>query len=480
MRNELQNRVLMPTEVRDLTAHLSAGGARGWATASTWSSEQLLEMIHDSGLRGRGGAGFPTATKWRTTAEHSASAARPPTLVVNAAEGEPGSFKDRLLIRRNPYKVLEGALIAARAVGAGRVVVATKAKFETEVERLQQAIGDIEASSAFADAPSVELVLGPDRYLFGEETALLEVVAGRPPFPRVSPPWRHGTDLEGDDRSTAEVEMATVDGATDIPPTVVNNVETLAHVADIARFGSAWFRERGTKDQPGTMLCTITGPLDQHGVVEVPVGSTTNQVLSEAGVSATSPLLAMMPGVSHPLVPADRFDTPLGYGSGDESIHVGSGALRFFSSEQDPVAVAAGVARFLAVESCGQCTPCKADGLELADMMSVLMGEGAVHDELLEQFLTRTETVVEGARCALASQQGDIAGALITDFSEAILAQAAGTAPAVEAVPTVPLVDIEGGRARYERAHLEVNPDWTEGQAWEGAYPAQLHSGPQG
>ena len=170
-------------------------------------------------------------------------------MVVNAAEGEPGSFKDRAILRADPYQVLEGALIAAHAVGADSVIIATKASFTTEVERLRAAIAEIDAAG-WTDQVPVVLVTGPDEYLFGEETALLEVIDGRPPFPRIAPPYREGVDevfeRESDTTSgtssAAHVEMAGPGGETVAPPTLAGNVETFANLPGILRHGADWFR----------------------------------------------------------------------------------------------------------------------------------------------------------------------------------------------------------------------------------------------
>src|SRR5207237_2272021 len=151
--------------------------------------------VEGSGLRGRGGAGFPTGRKWRTVADYQSSAV-PPTVVVNAAEGEPGSFKDRAILRANPYRVLEGALIGAHAVGADRVIVAMKASFTRELDLMRDAITDA-GGAGWLDGVQVEVFAGPGEYLYGEATALLEVLDGRHPFPRVAPPSRPGADEAG-------------------------------------------------------------------------------------------------------------------------------------------------------------------------------------------------------------------------------------------------------------------------------------------
>ncbi len=194
-----------------------------------------MEHLEASGLRGRGGAGFPTGRKWRTVAEHS-SPKLPATVVVNAAEGEPGSFKDREILRRDPYRVLEGALIAAVAVDADEVIVATKRSFRTEIARLRPAMADVARQ---AEGIGVDLVEGPGEYLYGEESGLLEVVAGRPPFPRIAPPYRGGVDeIDPSTKSAAAEPLAAPGDATPTPPTLVNNVETFANVPGIPRTGA--------------------------------------------------------------------------------------------------------------------------------------------------------------------------------------------------------------------------------------------------
>ena len=171
----------------------------------------------------------------------------PSTVIVNAAEGEPGTFKDRTILRRNPYVVIEGALIAARAVGADLVVVATKQAFEGEIDRVREAIEDIEDAGW---NEGVELVVfeGPDEYLYGEESALLETIDGRWPFPRIVPTFRRGL-RRGPLPDDAPSE-----------PALVNNTETLANVARIVGRGPDWFRTMGTEESPGTIVCTDHRP----------------------------------------------------------------------------------------------------------------------------------------------------------------------------------------------------------------------------
>ena len=191
--------------------------------------------------------------------------------------------------RANPYAVLEGALIAARAVGAASVIVATKARFTTEIARLRAAIDEI-AQAGWCDEVKVTIVEGPSEYLYGEETALLEVLDGRPPFPRIAPPYRRGVDevvatdedVESGSGLSADVEMAGPDHETLAPPTLANNVETLANVPGIIAKGQAWFRSVGTPESPGTIVATITGAVQHDAVGEVALGE------ARCAVSSTS------------------------------------------------------------------------------------------------------------------------------------------------------------------------------------------------
>ncbi|PZR80133.1 MAG: hypothetical protein DLM65_09035, partial [Candidatus Aeolococcus gillhamiae] len=386
----LVHRVLPPQPVTSLEEHVDRGGGKGLQAARRVEPEALVAQLEASGLRGRGGAGFPTGTKWRTVAENR-SPQLPTTVVVNGAEGEPGTYKDRTILRFDPYSVLEGALIAALAVGADSVVVALKRTFTTEVARVREAIAEVERVG-WADGMTLLVFEGPAEYLYGEETALLETIDGRYPFPRISPPFRRGvvevveTDADAASRSglSAHVEMAGPGGDSAPPPALVDNVETLANVPRIIARGAAWFRTEGTERSPGTIVCTVTGQVRRHGVGEVMMGTPLREVLDDIGGGPLPGrrIKAVMSGVATGLITADQLDTPVSYESMAEAgSGLGSGGFMVFDDTDDMTAVAAGASRFLAVESCGQCTPCKQDGLVLADLWAKLCrGEGSAAD----------------------------------------------------------------------------------------------------
>ena len=279
-------RILPPEPLADLDAYRATGGGEAIQVARKVEPEAVIVEIEDAGLRGRGGAGFPTGRKWRSIAAQ-ASEVLATTVVVNAAEGEPGTMKDRELLRRNPYLVLEGALIAAHAVGADQIVVATKASFTDIVARLRQAVAEVEAAG-WCDGVAIEVLEGPAEYLFGEETALLEVVDGRPPFPRIAPPWRRGvdevveTDEDVDSGSglPAHVEMATGGHDSLAPPAWPRTWRPSPTCRRSSASGAAWFREVGTERAPGTVVCTVSGPSVEAQVTEVPMGTPLDQVVA--------------------------------------------------------------------------------------------------------------------------------------------------------------------------------------------------------
>jgi NADH:ubiquinone oxidoreductase subunit F (NADH-binding) len=458
-------RVLDPEPVADLEAHRAAGGGTGLDTARNLAPPDIIDLVAASGLRGRGGAGFPTGTKWETVALYES--AEPTTVVVNAAEGEPGSFKDRAILRSNPYRVLEGALIAARAVDATEVVVATKASFAPEIQRLRQAIADIEGAGWAPDV-SIELVAGPSHYLFGEETALLEVVAGRMPFPRIAPPYRRGD---------ADADELAAPGGGEGPPALANNVETLANIPGILAEGPDWFRELGTDTSPGTTVVTITGSTRRHGVAELAMGTPLAEAIDQIGGGARKgrSLVAALSGVANPILAAERFDTPLGF---DElrAVQSGLGASGFivFDDEDDLVAVAHAVTRFLSVESCGQCRPCKQDGRQSEVLLRGIRNSDATDRDLahLEDCLL---SVTDGARCYLAEQTQQVAGSILQHCPDVVRAHLDGSRGAAPAYLIAPIVDLVDEQVVLDETQWTKQPDWTHDEVDSGKAPAELY-----
>lgn len=451
-------RLLAGNPVASLERWIEHGGGQGLDAARRMGAEALVATVDASGLRGRGGAGFPTATKWRTVLEYHTNGLTTP-VVINGAEGEPGTFKDRAILRHNPYQVVEGALIAAAAVGADWIIFGLKASFDKELTALRRAIDEVTAAG-WADGVTVDVKEGPASYLYGEETALLEVIDGRDPFPRVAPPWRRGVD----------------DGATpgDVAPTLVNNVETIANLPGIAARGPEWFREVGTDTSPGTIVCTISGAVQRDAVGEIPMGTTLRDAIHiiGGGPRKERDIVAVLGGVSNAVITAEHLDVPLTYedmaaaGSG-----LGSCGFLVFDDRTDFVAVAHGVARFLAVESCGQCTPCKEDGKSIAAGLDRMRRSDAEPEDL-DVVLEKLDTVVDGARCFLAQQHQTVVRSIVAAFHGQFRAHADGTTPPVESTPIAEILDLQGEAVLIDERQLRKQPDWTYNEIDSGASPA--------
>jgi NADH-quinone oxidoreductase subunit F len=468
-------RVLDPESVASLDQYVDAGGGRGLEAARRLGPEGVIDDVGASGLRGRGGAGFPTGVKWRTVAANR-SPVLATTVVVNGAEGEPGSFKDRAILRANPYRVLEGGLAAALAMGADGVIVALKASFEQEIGRVRGAIAEL-VSAGWADGVELMVATGPGEYLFGEETALLEVVDGRHPFPRIDPPYRRGVDDVTPDpgsSSAAEVELSGPGGDSAAPPTLVDNVETMANVPGILAEGPDWFRSVGTKESPGTAVCTVSGRTRRAGVAEFAMGTPLREVIQNVGRGPKEGfrITAVMSGVANPLLPGSLLDTPISY-EAMEAAGSGLGATGFivFDDTTDLVAVAHGVARFLAVESCGQCAACKQDGLEIAALLDRMRLSDASEEDLTE-LARRVDTVAEGARCFLAYQQQRVVGSVLQLFPEVVRGHVSGAAARAERELIAPIVDISAGRVVLDEHEARKQPDWTFDETDSGKWPA--------
>ena len=469
------NRVLPSEPIRSLDDYQADGGFAGLDAARAAGGDTVIAELEASGLRGRGGAGFPTGRKWRAVAANR-SDIEPTTVVVNGAEGEPGTYKVRAILAANPYQVVEGALIAAVVVGADRIVFGVKPSSGAPVDRLRAAIDEI-SRAGHDGGVRLEVFEGPSEYLYGEETALLEAIEGRPPLPRVAPPYRRGVDELGEPDASglpAGVDMAGPDDETDAAPALVDNVETLANVPAIVAKGAGWFREMGTDASPGTIVCTVVGSTNTAGVGEVAMGTTLREVLDEIGGGARAgrTVVAVAPGVSAALLPASALDTPLTYeamvaaGSG-----LGSCGFTVFDDEDDLVAAVAGTSRFLAVESCGQCTPCKQDGRAIADLLASLARSELTDDEL-GSLQDRVRTVADEARCFLASQQEAVVRSLLETFPEAVEAHFDGRAEPAEPLLVAELVEVREGRAVIDERHRDKQPDWTYDAEDSGQSPA--------
>lgn len=445
--------------VDTLDDYRAAGGLGGLDAARALGSEATIDELVASGLRGRGGAGFPAGLKWRSIAAGGA-AAGDRFIVANGAEGEPGTFKDRAILRHNPFPLLEGVLIAAETLGATRVFVALKASFEQEAERIRAAASQL-AEAGVAPATTIEIVRGPDEYLFGEEKALLEVIEGEEPLPRLFPPYIYGlftTSPQLGWSAGATLESADRDGAN---PTLVNNIETLATVPAVLAGGAADFRSRGTEQSPGSVICTISGDTVRHGVGEFDMGTPLGEVIEilGGGMPRGRAVKYVLSGISNPVIRADHLDVPLTYEHLD-AIGSGLGTAGFlvYDDRTDPAELAREVSRFLSVESCGQCPPCKLGTGRITEIIDDI-ANGRPAD--LGELTARLDNVTDSSRCYLPTQEQRLVRSLIPDIIRPELA-----AP-LRGITITKIVDLDGGQFVLDERQALKRPDWTYRSAGE-------------
>jgi NADH-quinone oxidoreductase F subunit len=370
--------------------YIAQGGYQALGKALTeMTPADVVAELKASGLRGRGGAGFPTGLKWEFAARAKGDVKY---VVCNADEGEPGTFKDRLILEGDPHSVIEGMTIAAYAVGAKKGYVYIRGEYALSIERLETALKqarkmgllgrDIFGSGLEFD---IEVRVGAGAYVCGEETALFESLEGGRGEPRLKPPYPTDVGLFG-------------------KPTVINNVETLANVAPIISHGAKWYRTLGTEGSPGTKVFTLTGDIVNEGLIEVPMGITLREVIY--GIGGGIPegrgfKMAQTGGTSGGCLPAELLDVPMDY---DELAKVGSalgsGALLIMDDTHCIVDIARVFSRFFEHESCGKCVPCREGTMRLHEIMTrITTGEATPKD--IENLEALARTMAAACLCPL-------------------------------------------------------------------------------
>jgi NADH-quinone oxidoreductase subunit F len=431
--------------VDSLDHYLEGGGSEGLTKALATTPAAVIETLKKSGLRGRGGAGFPTGVKWESV---RAAEPGPKHMVCNAAEGEPGTFKDRYLMRRNPYQVIEGLAIGAYAVGAQEAHIALKQSFHQELGAIRRAVEEM-TKAGLLGAFGIEVHEGPGEYLFGEEKALLEVIEGNLPMPRILPPFQEGL-------------FATAGSPN---PTLVNNVETLSNIPHIVREGPEWFRGFGTQASPGTMLFTVSGDVRTPGIYELPLGTSLRTLIEDiaGGPADGHAPKAVFAGASAGVLTADHLDVPMDFDAMKEAgSGLGSAGFIVYDDSTCIVAALLTYSRFLWIESCAQCPACK---LGCADITRALerieRGEGSDAD--LTTAMERTTTVTGGQRCALPTGEALMVASCIRAFEDEFRDHLGRACPRSRELPVPLMVDYDetAGRFTYDESYRRKRPDWT-------------------
>ncbi|HET7342947.1 MAG TPA: NADH-quinone oxidoreductase subunit NuoF [Methylomirabilota bacterium] len=323
-----------------LSAYRASGGYGAWEKARGMEPAAIVDEVKKSNLRGLGGAGFPTGTKWSFIPKNHTG---PVYLVVNADEGEPGTFKDRYLLERDPHALIEGMLIAARAIRCALGFVYIRGEYVQPWRVFSGAVKDAYAAGLLGNGFDIVVHRGAGAYICGEETGLISSLEGKKGWPKVKPPFPAIKGAFGQ-------------------PTIVNNVETLSCVPPIITRGAEWFAGLGTKTQGGTRMYSVSGRVNTPGVYEASCSITLRRLIELAGgVSHTGTLKAVVPGGgSAPLLTADEIDVVMDVdGLKNAGSMIGSaGVVVMDESVSIPEALLV-LTRFYAHESCGQCTPCR-------------------------------------------------------------------------------------------------------------------------
>lgn len=381
-----------PTSIEDYIVH-DGYQALGKVLSEKTPADVIAEL-EKSGLRGRGGAGFPTGTKWKFVAK---TVSDKKYVVCNADESEPGTFKDRLILEGDPHTIVEAMTIAGYAVGAQEGYIYIRGEYALAQERLKLAITQAKemgflSNNIFGTNFSFDIHVhgGAGAYICGEETALIESIEGKRGEPRARPPY------------------PTTNGLWD-KPTLVNNVETLANVPPILRNGAEWYRKFGTPSSPGTKVYTIMGNVNVTGLIEVPMGITLREVMTiyAKGMKPGSTFkLAQTGGSSGSIIPSSLQDTPMDFDSfAKTGVALGSGALLICDEETCVVDLARVLLNFFRNEGCGKCNPCRIGTTRAYQILAnIAEGVGTMKD--LDDLLMLSDNLYELSNCGLGQTAG--------------------------------------------------------------------------
>lgn len=335
--------------LQQIGTYESLGGYAGLAkTLREYKPDEVIEIVKKSGLRGRGGAGFPTGMKWGFVPKQSG---KPVYLCINADESEPGTFKDRLIIEKDPHQLLEGTIISAYAIGCHLAFIYIRGEFVYGSKVLNQAAAEAYekgylGKNILGSGFDLDLIVhrGAGAYICGEETALLESLEGKRGHPRLKPPFPAVVGIYGS-------------------PTVINNVETIANVSHIMNNGAEWYAAIGVERNAGTRLFGVSGHVKRRGVYELPMGTPLRELIYEhcGGMQNGRKLKAIVPGGSSvQVLTADQVDVPLDFDSvAKAGSMLGSAGVIVMDDSTCMVKAALRISKFYAEESCGQCTQCR-------------------------------------------------------------------------------------------------------------------------
>jgi NADH-quinone oxidoreductase subunit F len=372
--------------------YISTGGYLSAAKALGRSGPEIIEEIIKSGLRGRGGAGFSTGLKARFTRQSIAETAQK-YLVCNADEGEPGTFKDRIIIENDPHLLIEGMIIAAYAIGATKAYIYLRGEYFRSIYLVNRAIQQSEEKGYLGKnifnsdfSLEIEVKQGAGSYLCGEELTLLESLEGKRGYPRIKPPFPAQKGLFGE-------------------PTLVNNVETLANIPGIIEKGSDWFSSVGLKDSPGTKVFTISGDVVNPGFYEVEMSATLRELIygPAGGISGNRKFkAALLGGAAGTFVDESVLDTPAGFDAlKARGATLGSGAIIVMDETRDIIQMTWSILKFFRHESCGKCVPCRVGTTHLNAVIEDIINKQNSKTSNLNALVSEADYIAKTSLCPL-------------------------------------------------------------------------------
>lgn len=372
--------------------YLAAGGYEAIAGALKRNHVEIIDDLVNSSLRGRGGAGFSAGLKEKFTSESCLRCAQR-YLICNADEGEPGTFKDRIIMENDPHLLIEGILIASYAINASKAFIYIRGEYYESIDRVGRAIESARergfiGKNIFGSSFSIDVTikLGAGSYLCGEELTLLESLEGKRGYPRIKPPFPAEKGLFG-------------------APTLVNNVETLATIPSIVSKGAEWYSKFGTTESPGTKIFTISGDVVYPGFFEVELGTTLRQLIFElaGGIKNGKKLKAiLLGGAAGTFVDETVLDTATGFDSLKEKGAVlGSGAIMVLDEDKSIPDVTRSILEFFKHESCGKCVPCRVGTNLLATMINQIKSETYKGESGLDDMIKEAEYISANSLCPL-------------------------------------------------------------------------------
>jgi NADH:ubiquinone oxidoreductase subunit F (NADH-binding)/(2Fe-2S) ferredoxin len=394
--------VINPNSIEE---YIGRDGYQALAKAFEIGENEVINEIKESKLRGRGGAGFPTGLKWEMTKK---SKSDKKYVICNADEGEPGTFKDRIILEGDPHSIIEAMIIAGFSVGANIGYIYIRGEYQESINRMQKAIKDAEkfgflGENILNSGFSFQLAIRPGAgaYVVGDETALMESLEGKAGRPRLKPPYPTDKGLFG-------------------KPTLINNVETLANIPWILLNGAEKFRSYGTQESSGTKVFSLVGNISHRGVVELPMGTSLREIIYNFGGGAAfgKKIKAVQTGgTAGTFLKPDELDIPMAYESIKNGVSLGSGSILVIDEDNCMVDVAKGVAKFYMHESCGKCTPCR-EGTKMMYKMISDISRGRGNEKNIERIEEMAKEIADSAFCGLGQSIALPISSIVQKFRE--------------------------------------------------------------